>query len=384
MQLLRDTYLEIDIDQFEENLNQLEKYIKNKSPKTKILPILKGDAYGHGAIKLADICIKKGYNYIGVSSLNEAMELRKKYEKLSIFIVSYISDKYLKIAVENNISVTIHTYEQAKYLEKIAINNDIIVNVNIKLDTGFHRLGFVCDDVSLDIIQKISLLKNLNIQSIFSHLTYTSLENDFNQIKKFNYMIDELNKMNVNIEFKHIFASLGLGVQNHELYDYVRLGALMYGYKKANQFDIDVKPIVKLKSKVTNIVNVKKGDKISYDEQYFASKDFTTATISIGYADGIHQNYSKGGYVIINSKKAYIVSQICMDQLIVDIDDFRDEVKIGDEVIIIDSSSHPNIEEIANICGIGRNEVITSISKRVPKVYVSCGNIVDVYDDILK
>ena len=315
--------------------------------------VVKADSYGHNSNRVIKSIIDAGCNYLAVSSLDEAMEIRKKFN-IPILCLGIIHEDYMNICEDYNIDVTV---TNLKYLEKI---KDYNLNIHIKIDTGMNRLGVKEKREFNDMIKCINNSK-LHLKGIFTHI-YDALNKDTTnkQIEKFKYITSDFDLSKIDIV--HIAQSDTLF--NYPKIDFcngIRLGIAMYGL---NDNDLNLKSTFSLVSEIIEIKKLSKGDIVSYGGTYKAREDEVIGIVSIGYADGVNRKL-KGAYVYINDKKYEIVGNICMDMLMVRIDD---SVSLYDKVYIYKNIDH--IKYLSNYIDTIPYELICDVSKRVPRKYV--------------
>jgi len=364
----RPVWVNIDLENFRHNLKSIKNHIKIG---TKIMAIIKADGYGHGALGLIDVLKEEGIDRVAVAVLLEALEIREKYKDVKIMLLGYTPDENLEEVIKNDITPTIYSFEQAKYLDELGRKNNKKVTIHIKIDTGMHRVGLDIDESTVEEVKKISKLENIFIEGIYTHFA-TADENDKTytrkQVENFKYIVDRLEDDGVNIPIKHVSNSAATVDLPEYNFDMVRPGLIMYGLYPADsqRSKIDLKPVMSLHSKIFHIKTLKKEEGIGYGLTYTAKTDLKTAVIPLGYADGYFRGLSNKGEVLIGGKKAKIIGNICMDKFMVDITDL--DVKTGDEVILF-GEEHP-IDELAKILGTINYELVCAMSKkRVPKVY---------------
>ena len=372
MSLLRPAYVEVDLDIIKHNINEIKKLIDKN---TKLGAVVKANAYGHGAVEIAKVLEEENVDYICVAGLNEAMELRNNNIKLPILVMGYTPDECLDIAIQNNITLTIFSKEQAEILSNKSKKIHQKANIHIKIDTGFNRLGFKIDENLPSTIHYIYNLPNINVEGIFSHLALKDKESDYEQFNKFNQLLDKIK--GINIPIKHICDSIGMVAYKDFHMDMVRVGASLYGYS-SRQTTMNLKPAMTFKSKFAQIKDIKKGEGISYDYSYIADKDMKIGTVLCGYADGIPRVLSNKGYVYINGQKANILGRICMDQCIVDLTDI-DNASMDSEVIFYGNGG-PDLLDIANLADTNKNELLSIVSRRVARVYIKDKKIYKILD----
>lgn len=378
---VRPAFAEINLD----NLAYNVKNIKKLSGKSEMIGVVKADAYGHGAIDAAKTIIKNGVKRLAVAVITEAVELRKAGIKVPIMILGYTPLNFAQDIIDYDIQPTVFSYDYASKLSSIAVNQNKKVRIHIALDTGMGRIGFLpCDD-SVNAVYEISKLPNIDIEGLFSHFS-TADESDkeysMQQFKKYQWFSDELNKKGVSIKIRDLSNSAAITDLPETHFDAVRPGIILYGYYPSKEVKMDklpLKHVMTLKANIVHIKKLKKGEYISYGRKFKCERDSIIATLPIGYADGYTRRLGKDAKVIINDSFAPVVGRICMDQCMVDITDI-DNVKVGDEVILMGKSEHCSMdaEDIANILGTISYEVLCMISKRIPRIYIKNDEIVKV------
>ncbi|UFH65518.1 alanine racemase [Clostridium cadaveris] len=378
---IRPTWAEIDLDNLEHNMKEIAKLCKGKE----IIAVLKADAYGHGALDVARTLINGGATKLGVAVITEALELRDSGIDTPIVILGYTPLSFAKELIRNDIEQTVYTYECAAELSKEAQSLNKRVKIHVAVDTGMGRIGFLPTNQGLNEIEALSKLPNVDIDAIFTHFA-TADEADksytLEQMEKFNWFCDALEKRGVNVGKKHIANSAAIIDMPDAYFDGVRPGILLYGYYpsyEVNREKLDLKRVLTLKANISYVKTLPKGEYISYGRKFYTERESIIATIPIGYADGYSRQMLNKAKVIINGQLAPVVGSICMDQCMVDVTDIG-QVKEGDEVILLGEQNGVKFdaEDMAEIIGTISYEVICMISKRVPRVYIRDREIVKV------
>lgn len=358
------TWAEINLDNIRYNLDNLKSKIKKD---TKICCVLKANAYGHGSVEVAKYLESQNVDYFSVSRIDEALELRNNDIKLPILSLGYTPIDLIEEIIKNNISITVYSLQIAQNIDNICKNLGKKLKVHIKVDTGMNRLGFHYE--KFDEINEIFKLKNLIVEGIFTHLaTADEIDRTFSilQYERFEKVISNIPKKDIIIHFSN---SANAFYMPHGEYDMIRYGISLYGYKPdINMPDnLDLKPALTLKCRVSNIKTIKKCEGVSYGLSYIAKEDELIATITIGYADGFFrgQDFPK---VIIKGEVFDVVGRICMDQCMVKINKEID-IKIGEEVILF-SIDTITATDVAKRAGTIPYEILTSISNRVQRIYI--------------
>lgn len=379
------SYIEIDLNRLENNFKEIKKI----SGASKVGAVLKANGYGLGAVTLSKELEKLGIDYICVSSLNEAMELRAEYIYKPILVLGYVKEDMFDILVQNRIDATIYNFDQCYKLNEAAKKLNTVVDIHVKIDTGMGRLGFLIDDENMDStienIIKIYNLSNVHLKGIFTHLSDADgYEKGFTkgQYEKFNNVIDILKENNVEIPVKHIANDAGSIVFDYNM-DMIRMGIGLYGYYSApivkRASNINIEEIASFFTTVSNVKYLDKDETIGYNRTFITEKKTKIATIAIGYADGYPYSLSNKGYVLIKGKKAKILGKVCMDQTMVDISDIED-VKIGDAVLLYghDKDNYLPIYDVADKANTIIYDLICRLSMRVPRIYIRDGEVVKV------
>ncbi|MGN1379671.1 MAG: alanine racemase [Bacilli bacterium] len=357
-------WIELDMSCLKNNIEQIKKVNNN------IIAVVKANAYGHGIIKIASYLNKIGITFFAVATLDEGILLRKNKIKGKILILGYTSKENLKYVKKYNLIQTIIDYDYFIIIKDINFK----INAHIKINTGMNRIGENYQNIN----NIIDMYKNNNIciQGIYTHLCVSDSNKESNitftekQLDNFNYVLNALKEKKINIGITHVLNSYGIFNYQNYKYDYIRCGILMYGIKNNNSYlskNINLKPILKLKSRITSIRNINKNDSVSYGCAFIAKNKMKIASVSIGYADGIPRIVSNNYFVYVNNKKANIIGTICMDQLIIDITNI--DAKIGDEVIIIKDNEHLNI--LANNANTISYEILTNLHSRLPRIIIN-------------
>lgn len=378
---LKGAYASINLDHIIHNYKEATKKVGQD---VTVTCVVKSDAYGHGEEEVVKALVENGLSIICVSTMIEALRLRKIFtENLDILVLGYTPVFLLENASKHNIIQTIGTYEEALALNKIGKTK-----VHIKVNTGMNRLGFSIEDAKT--IKTISEMKNINICGIFSHLhsgdsrDKTSAKEQFRRYKQ---LIDELEALNVNVGTKHICNSAGI-IEFDEFYmDMVREGIMLYGLypsKEVSRTQLKLKECMEFRSYIASISLVKKGQGISYGHTFIADRDMKVATVNLGYSDGLFRHLSNKGEVIIGDERRPIVGQICMNMFMVDITDMKD-VQVEDEVIIFGSSKNQfiSIDEIAKRAGTISYEIVCRTGYSVPRVYIKNHKIIKIEQNLI-
>lgn len=361
-------WIEINLDNLKNNIEQIKSIIPDS---TKIMAVVKANAYGHGIIEVAKYLNKLGINDFAVATLAEGINLRENNITGNILILGYTDLKAIKYVVRYNLIQTILDYEYAQEIENLKLKEKL--KVHIKINTGMNRIGESYK--SIDNLSKIYQLKNIEVLGTYTHLCSSdSLKEDDvlftrKQIENFYNCINSLKSLGCNIGKIHIQSSYGVLNYPDLKCDYVRTGIIMYGiysnYKEYTKIKIDIKPILSLKATITTVKEIDIGETIGYGRTFIADKNMKIATVGIGYADGYPRDLSnKNTKVLINGKYATIIGRICMDQLVVDVSDIEN-IKRGDTVTLIGKEQEISAEKIANKSETITNELLSRLGNRL-------------------
>ncbi|MFI3209973.1 MAG: alanine racemase [Peptostreptococcaceae bacterium] len=358
------TWAEIDLQSIKHNLDN----IKNKTnKKTKICGVVKANAYGHGIIEISKFLESQNVDYLSVARIEEAINIRSNNINLPILVLGYVCPENIEDAIKNNITICVYSLEIAQKIDNISNKLRRKIKVHIKVDTGMNRLGFNFQNIYE--IQEVFKLDNIEVEGIFTHLaTADEVDRTFSNLQNQRFK-NLLGKLNLS---KDIIVHLSNSANTYYLpdgeYDMVRCGIALYGCKPDESMpdNIDIKPALTLKCRVSNIKTIDSGDGISYGISYTAKQKEKIATITIGYADGFFRGQSNP-QVIIKNEIFDVVGRICMDQCMVKIDK-EIELKIGDEVTIF-SSRNIKASDVAKRAGTISYEILTSLSHRVVRLY---------------
>lgn len=378
-------WVEIDLGSILYNLNGLRKKLPES---TKVCMVIKSNAYGHGSAKLAKFYEENGVDFLAVARAREAFELRKAGVSLPILNLGYTNLANVEECIKQNVSMTVFNYEFAEEVNRIAKKINKTAKIHLKMDTGMSRLGYVVleNDVNaiVEEIEKISNLDFIEIEGMYTHFATADASNkEFEELQtgRFATMVEELEKKGLRPAYVHSSNSAEI-LDMEEKYDMVRIGIVQYGLYPSDEVkrSVDLKPAMSFKAKVSNIKILNPGTSISYGRIYFTTVKEKIATITVGYADGFLRG-RKNPYVFIKGVKCSIVGRICMDQCMVRVPMDMD-IHIDDDVLIF-GKEDVTVDDIAHDCDTINYEVLCDVSRRVPRVYIQNGEIVDIVDYLL-
>ena len=354
---MRPTVMEVNLSDFKYNINSIKKYINSD---VLLMPVIKANGYGT-YLNLSTILDE--FKIVCVALVDEGVLLREKGYTGDILVINQPDISEIDEIFKYKLIVGLSDEE---FLEEM-VKFDDKFRVHIEVDTGMGRTGIR----DLGLVNKLKNCPNIIVEGIYSHLSSADDDVEFtdNQIKMFNEYVEKIKDIFPDIKYIHLAASNGIINYPTSYYNAVRVGIIMYGYESFNGSleKLDLKPICKLKSKITFLKEVDEGTPISYNHDFITKKKSRIATIPIGYADGLRRDLSNKGHVVINGSLCPIVGKVCMDSIMVDVSDI--DCKLGDEVYIWDNDLL-KVEDIAKECNTINYEIISTISSRVPRVFV--------------
>ena len=371
-----NTYVKIDLDVIESNFNS----IREKAG-VDVMAVVKADAYGHGAVQVTRLLQDK-CAFFGVSSILEAIELRRAGIYNPILILGHTPVSAFPVLVQAEIRPTIYHYDAALALSKAAQQQGKTAAFHIAVDTGMSRIGFQATEADADICAEIAKLPGLHMEGLFSHFATADcadLTRSHVQAEKFDRFYEMLQERGVEVPIRHMDNSAGLmNFDNH--YHMVRSGIVTYGMYPSDEVDtknLAIRPALQWISRITHLKTLPAGREISYGGTFVTTRETRVATVPVGYADGYRRSLSGKFYVLIRGKKAPILGRVCMDHMMVDVTDIPD-VTPRDQVVLVGRSGDEEItmEQIAAAADSFNYEFVCGISRRVPRIYSRGGKTV--------
>ncbi|GAA8985364.1 alanine racemase [Helicobacter pylori] len=376
--LKRASFVEVNTSSLRHNFGTVKSIVPKDAH---IMAVVKANAYGAGAIKASEIFLQEGANYLGVATLDEALELRSHFSKTPILILGYSPNSNASMLIDNDLSAMIFSLEQAEVFSQMALKSQKRLKTHLKIDTGMHRLGLEPNFKSIEIIKKICALKGLEVEGIFTHLSNADANiktHAKNQMKAFNAFLEQLLDQKIEFQYRHAYNSAGIlslcnGNENRFLNLY-RPGIMLYGFYPSNGMKETcptiLKNVISLKAQIVQIRSVKKGEFIGYGEHFYTNEETLVGVLALGYADGLMRALGNRIQVAINNQLAPLIGKVCMDQCFVKLNNIQ--AKEGDEVILFgDKSAKANdASEIAALLNTIPYETISTLSKRLERVYI--------------
>ncbi len=375
-------YAEIDLDAISQNVSAMK---KNIAKDTKILAVIKTDAYGHGAIPIAkELETMDAVFGFAVATAEEALDLRKNDIKKPILILGYTFPGNYEELIKNHISMALFREDSLLEIAQVAKNIGQTASVHIKVDTGMGRIGVRPDEEGICFARKILENENLYLEGAFTHFAKADEKNKaftFDQIRKFNDFAKKIEEnYGYSIPMKHVSNSAGIIDIKEANMDLVRAGIILYGLWPSDEVskkEITLNPALSLYSTIVYIKEIEEGTPVSYGGKFVADKRMKVATIPVGYGDGYPRSLSGKGYVLIRGKKAPILGRVCMDQFMVDVTHIED-AKMGDKVTLIgkDMGECITVEELGELADKFNYEFVCGLSKRIPRTFVKNNKVI--------
>ncbi|MCF0245809.1 MAG: alanine racemase [Ileibacterium sp.] len=374
-------WAEVDYSAIAHNVKEVQKLMGS----TKIMGIVKADAYGHGDIACAKALRDAGVDFFAVACMDEAVALRQAGIEEPILILGYTPPARFQDLIDYDLIQSVLSLDFARKLSQWAEKQGVKARGHVKLDTGMNRTGILYqeNDRNFDELLEVYSLPGLRVEGIFSHfpvsdeLEEESVAFTTRQMELFNEAVEKLKAAGVNPGLRHIQNSYGILNYGDQGYDYCRPGLLYMGVTSDDSVPInsapDFIPILSLKTKVTMVKTIQPGATVSYGRHYTAKTPRRIASLSIGYADGLPRACSNQSLeVLIRGQRAAVTGNICMDQCMVDVTDIEG-VQEGDIVTIVgkDGSETVTVDTISRLAGTINNESLTRLTKRVPRLDVS-------------
>lgn len=360
MEITRPAYLEINLNNLKYNINQIQKKVGKN---VKLMPVIKASGYGTHINERLDILNK--FDIVAVANVDEGVNLRTIGYDKEIFVLNQPFESEIKKIIKYNIVVGISSYDFAKRLAET--KKDITVHVEI--GTGMGRTGV--HPYKIENYLK-SLAPNIKVEGIYTHFSSADTDDEYTkkQLKSFKDAVNKAKDILGEIKYIHSAASNAILNYPEAHFNLVRPGIILYGYQGAEDTlqKINLKPIAKLKAKISFLKTVEKGTSIGYGRSYTTTKQTKVATVPIGYADGFRRDFSNGWEVLIKGKKVPIIGKVCMDSFMVDVTQIEN-VEIGDEVIIWDNENI-TLEQLAEKCDTINYEILCTIGTRVPRKFI--------------
>jgi alanine racemase len=363
--------LEIDLSALRHNLEQVKGFL---SPTTRVMPIVKSDAYGHGIVPVSKELVRLGADLLGVANVWEGVALREAGISTPIVVLLGISEDECSEVVQNNLIPAVYDLDIAQKLSEEARKRNRVQRIHLKIDTGMGRLGIRTDELA-SFLNAIRILESLEVDGLFSHLSCAykpGEEYSRYQLENFKKAVSEAKKLGLNLSSNHIANSAAIIKYKNAHLNMVRPGIVLYGSPPslAMQNDIQLKPVMTFKSQIVQIKTLPPDTGISYGRTHITHKETRIAVLPVGYDNGYMRSLSNKGEVLIGGSRARILGTICMNMFMVDISDIPD-VQVNDEVVLLGRQMDEIItaDEIAEKAGTISYEIYCALGSRNPRVY---------------
>ena len=380
----RPVWAEIDIDTLAHNIGEVRRVTE---PSAEIMAVVKANAYGHGAVQCSRVFLENGAKSLAVATLNEAVELRGAGVEAPILVLGYTPVEHFGANLKWDVTPTIYTVEGARALADAAESVGNVTKAHVKVDTGLGRIGFLPSDESLNAIEEIAQLPSLEIEGIFTHFAVADAEDKEytrSQFETFSGFTERLEARGINPPMRHVSNSAAIIDLPEYFLDAVRPGCMLYGLYPSNEVNTDrvnLRPSMTLRTRLSNVKVVPPGTGISYGLTHTTGAESVIGSLPVGYADGYSRALSNRAEVLVRGKRASVVGRVCMDQCMVDLTGVEG-AGIGDGVILFGGGvkGAPTVEDVAGWMGSITDEVVSTISRRVPRVYMKSGEVVKMVD----
>ena len=378
---------EVDLNAIAHNVSELRRIT---SPAARVMAVVKANAYGHGFKEVARKALQNGAENLGVARVDEGIQLRKAGFDAPVLIFGYTPPALANNLIEFGLTQTVFSYKTAEMLSETGIDGGKKIKIHFKVDTGMGRLGLLPDSGrsfspdteitgnAISEVESIARLPGLELEGVYTHFATADVSDKSYARKQFEIFIDFLNRLRLaglEIPVKHAANSAAIIDLPETHLDMVRAGISIYGLYPSDEVNkslVALKPAMELKARIVHLKKVPAGFKISYGITYETEKPTTIATVPIGYADGFNRLLSSRGHMLIRGHKAPIVGRICMDHTMLDVGHIP-EIDLEDEVIIFGQQGELSItvDEIASTIGTINYEVVSTITDRVPRIYLN-------------
>jgi alanine racemase len=380
---LRPTWVEINLDHIRHNLEQFQRHL---GPQVQIMVVVKADGYGHGAVEVARAALSAGASSLAVAMPDEGIELRRAGIEAPVLLLGYTEPDHAPLLRKYRLTPVLYQLETARAISGWFGERGEILPVHVKVDTGMSRVG-VPPGEAAEFISALSGLPGLRLEGILTHFAaadekdsaYTEM-----QTEMFEGILAACRARGIEIPLVHAANSAAALQHPHSRYNLIRLGISLYGGYPSPLFDSDplrLRPALAFKSKIIFLKTVPPGTSVSYGCTYRTAKESLIATVPAGYADGYHRALSNTGEVLVRGRRAPVVGRICMDQFMADVSGVPGAAE-GDEVVLYgcQGDERISVDEVAEKLGTINYEVLCSVGKRVPRLFLTQGRVVRARD----
>jgi len=383
----RETWAEVSLDAIAHNVRTIKATLRRSC---RLMAVVKADGYGHGAVQVARAALEAGADWLGVAILDEALQLRASGIACPILVLGYTPPASVEAAVKHGIAVTVFAENELDAVIACAERLRQHADVHLKADTGMSRLGVTDPQAAVALARKAASSPWVRLQGVFTHFASADSPDETyarKQYRDFLAFIEYLERHGIRVPLKHCCNSAAcLRFPDMHL-DMVRVGIALYGllpFSDPMPGLPKLLPAMSWKTKIAALKQVPAGQPVSYGCTYRPSRPSRIATIPAGYADGLSRKLSNRGSVMIRGRKAPIVGIVCMDQTMVDVDAIPG-VRAGDEVLLFGRSGESVLpaHEVASLLGTIHYEIVCAVGKRVPRVYLRGGTVIETVNHVL-
>lgn len=369
----RPAWVEVDMEALRHNFAGIRRLVGED---TAITAVVKADAYGHGAVPVAQLLLAEGAAQLAVATLGEALELRSAGIDAPIMLLGYCGDMAVPVAVAANITLPVYSTEMAVLIERSAVALGQVASVQLVVDSGMGRIGWQPTAEAVAEAAAVAAMPHISVQGCFSHFAAADAAdktNSYQQLAVYRDFTDALIAAGVELPLRNIANSAALMELPDAHFDMVRAGIILYGYNPSDEVDqtlLDLKPVMSLKALLTCVKELPAGRMISYGGTYITSRPTKVATVPVGYADGWSRLQTNNGCVLVGGRRAPIIGRVCMDQFMVDVTGI--DAKVGDEAVLLGVQGEERIDadEIAARTGTISYEVLSSLMPRLPRRHI--------------
>ncbi len=362
------TWVEIDLAAIENNVRLVQ-----QSTGVQVMAIVKANAYGHGALPVAETALRSGATWLGVARIEEALELRQAGLECPILLLGYTPPARVEQAIRQNLSMTVWSLEQVEQASVSAQNTGCTTKLHLKIDSGMSRLGVQPED-AVELARQLAHTPNVAFEGMFTHFARAD-ETDpaptLVQEKLFRQVLDSLTSIGIRPALVHASNSAASLTRPSAHFDMVRLGIAMYGLHPSSECPLspNFRPALSWKAVLSQVKTLHAGRGVSYGHVYVTQTEERIGTIPVGYADGFRRTL--GNQALVNGRRVSVIGRVCMDQIMVQLDQVPD-AKAGDEVVLIGFQGNERLdaEEVAQHWDTINYEVACDIGSRVPRIYL--------------
>lgn len=372
-------WAEIDLSVIRHNIREIRRVVGDKKA---MLVVVKGNAYGHGAIQVANAVVREGAEYLGVARLSEAIILRNAGIKAPILILGYTPPDCAPRLVDLKLTQTVHSCEYAERLASFLHCAKAKLTVHVKIDTGMGRLGLLPETAPgqssiVDRVQAIAAHGVFNLEGIYTHFAASDaecLDNAYRQLELFKQTLDSLQTAGFDFPLVHAANSAAIMTMPEAHFNMVRPGIVTYGLYPSDAVDrnlMDLRPAMTVKASLVSVKEAPCGTTVSYGHTHVCKGNTCIGVVPIGYADGYDRYLSSKGIMLVHGKRAPVVGRVCMDQTMIDLG-ADSTAQCGDEVVILGKQGDSSVtaDDMAQMLGTINYEVVASLMARVRRVYI--------------